>query len=76
MILLGICCQDWLENLGEKVLVIFDLLKVLMEGKVFLVGLMMLYQMKYLLFPLLYLVHLECMSVMSTIVGVRWILGG
>ena len=75
MIVLGIYRQDMLENLGEKMLVIFDLLKVLMEGKVFRISLKMLCQKKYLLVCLLYLVHLNCMSVMSNMVGVRWILG-
>ena len=56
--------------------VIFDFLKVLMEGKVFLARLIMLYQMKYLLVHLLYLVHLECMSVLPDMVGVQWMLGG
>ena len=76
MVFLGIWRQDFLENSGEKLLVIFNFLKVLMEGKVFLVGLMMLCQKKYLLVHLLYLFHLECMSVMSKMVGVRWVLGG
>ena len=46
-----------------------------MEGKVFLARLIMLYQMKYLLFRLLYSVHFECMSVLSNMVGVQWMLG-
>ena len=54
--------------------VIFKLLKVLMEGKVFLARLIMLYQMKYLLVRLLYWVHLECRSVLPNMVGVQWFL--
>ena len=49
-----------LESYREKVLVIFDLKKVLKEGKVFLVRLIVLYQMKRQLARLLILVHLEC----------------
>ena len=49
---------------------IFDFLKVLMERKVFLARLIMLYQMKYLLVRLLDLVHFECMSVLPNMVGV------
>ena len=63
MIVLGIWRQNLLEKLREQLLLIFDLLNVLMEGKVFLVGLMMLCQKKYLLVRLPYLVQLECMSV-------------
>ena len=76
MIVLDSWRQDLLENLGGKVLVIIDLLKVLMEMKVILVGLMMLCQKKYLLVRSRFLVHLECMSVVSNMVGVWWILGG
>ena len=43
MIVLGIWPQDLLKNLGGKVLVIFDLLKVLMGVKVSLVEIVMLY---------------------------------
>ena len=46
-------------------LVIFDLKKVLMEVKVFLAMLIMLYQMKRHLGRLLTFVHLECSCVIS-----------
>ena len=63
--------QDYLENLRGKVLVKFDLKMVSMEVKVFLVGMIVLYQRKYLLFRLLNLVHIEHMSVKSNIVSVQ-----
>ena len=56
-------------------LVILDLLKVLMEVKLFQVWMIMLYQKKYLLVHLLYWVHLEYLNVLSNMVVVRWILG-
>ena len=49
---------------------------VLMEVKVFLAGMIMLYQNKYLLVHLLNLVCLEYMNVLSNLVVVRWCLGG
>ena len=49
MIVLCIERQDYLENLRGKVLVKFDLNMVSMEVKLFLVGLIVLYQRKYLL---------------------------
>ena len=57
-------------------LVIFDLKMVLMGVKVFLAGMIVLYQKKYLLVRFLYLVHLEYMSVLSNMVVVQWCLGG
>ena len=72
MIVLCIERQDYLENLRGKVLVKFDLKMVSMEVKVFLLGMIVLYQRKYLLFRLPNLVHLEYMSVKSNIVVVRW----
>ena len=57
-------------------LVIFDLMMVLMEVKVFLAGMTMLYQKKYLLVQSLNWVHLEYMCVLSNLVVVRWCLGG
>ena len=59
MIVPDILNQDVSENLEEKVLVIFDLEKVLKEAKVFLVMLLVLYQIKRQLGRLLNLVHLE-----------------
>ena len=47
-----------------------------MEVRVFLVGMMMLYQKKYLLVHLLDWVHLGYMSVLSKMVVVRWCRGG
>ena len=41
MIVLGIWRKDLLQSLGEKLLVRFDLLELLMEVKVFLVGMTM-----------------------------------
>ena len=57
-------------------LVIFDLKMVLIGVKVFLAGIIMLYQKKYLLVRLLSLVHVEYMSVLFNMVVVRWCLGG
>ena len=76
MIVLGIWRQEWWGNLGGKVLVKFDLKMVLMDVKVFLVEMIMLYQKKYLLVHSLSLVHLEYMSVLTNMVVVRWYLGG
>ena len=59
-----------------KIMENFDLKMVSMEVKVFQVGMIVLYQRKYLLFRLLNLVHLEYMSVKSNMVVVRWWLGG
>ena len=56
-------------------LVKFDLRMVLMEVKVFLVGMIMLYQKRYLLVHSLNFVHLEYMSVLTNMVVVRWCLG-
>ena len=56
-------------------LVRLDLLLVLMEVRVFLVMMIVLYQKKYLLVRLLYSVHLEYMSVLSNMVVVLWCLG-
>ena len=63
-------------KLKGRMLVIFDLKMMLMGMKVFLVGMIALYQKKYLLVHLLYSVHLEYMSVVSNMVVVRWCLGG
>ena len=52
-------------------LVIFDLNMVSMEVKVFLVGMIVLYQKKYLLVRLLNLIHLEYISVESNMVSVQ-----
>ena len=71
MIVLCIERQDYLENLRGKVSVKFDLRVVSMEVKVFLVGMIVLYQRKYLLFRLLNFVHLEYMSVKSNMVSVQ-----
>ena len=49
----------------------FDLKMVLMEVKVFLVEMIMLYQKKYLLVHSLNLVHLDYMSVLSNMVAFR-----
>ena len=57
-------------------LVIFDLKMVLMEVKVFLVEMILLYQKRYLLVHSLNLVHFEYMSVLTNMVVVRWYLGG
>ena len=57
-------------------LVKFDLRMVLMKVKVFLVGMIMLYQKRYLLVHSLTLVHLEYMSVLTNMVVVRWYLEG
>ena len=57
-------------------LVILDLSKVVMERKVFLARLIILYQMKYLSVRLLELVHFECKSVLRNMVGIQWMLGG
>ena len=56
-------------------LVRFDLKMVLMEVKVFLVEMIMLYQKRYLLVHSLNLVHIEYMSVLTNMVVVRWYLG-
>ena len=53
MIVLCIERQDYLENLSGKVLVKFDLKMVSMEVKLILVGMIVLYQRKYLLVRLL-----------------------
>ena len=76
MIVLGILRQDWWGNSGGKLLVQFDLKMVLIEVKVFLVEMIILYQKKYLLVHSLNLVHLEYMSVLSIMVVFRWCLGG
>ena len=76
MIVLGILRQDWWGNSGGKLLVQFDLKMVLMEVKVFLVEMIILYQKKYLLVHSLNLVQLEYMSVLSIMVVFRWCLGG
>ena len=60
MIVPDILNGDVEKNLGEKVLAIFDLEKVLKEGKVFLVMLIVLYQMERQMGRLLSLVHHEC----------------
>ena len=57
-------------------LVIFDLKMVLMEVKVFLVEMILLYQKRYRLVHSLNLVHFEYMSVLTNMVVVRWYLGG
>ena len=59
MIVLCIEREDCLENLGGKVLMIFDLKMLSMEVKLFLVGMIVLYQKKYLLVRLLNLVYFE-----------------
>ena len=55
---------------------IFDIKMVLMGVKVFLAGMIALYQKKFFLVHSLYLVHFEYMSVLSNMVVVRWCLGG
>ena len=62
--------RDCLENSRGKVMVIFDLLMLLMEVRVFLARMIVLYQKKYLLVHLLSWVHLEYMSVRSNMVSV------
>ena len=59
-------------KLRGKMLVKFDLRMVMMQVKVFLVGMIMLYQKIYLLVHSLNLVHLEYMSVLTKMVVVRW----
>ena len=76
MIVLCIERRVYLENLKEKVFEIFDLLMTLMEVIMFLVGMIMLYLRKYLLFHLLDSVHLVYKSVLSNMVVVRWCWGG
>ena len=57
-------------------MVIFDSKKVLKEGKVFLVMLIVLYQMKRQSGRSLYLVHLECRCALPNMEDVLWFLGG
>ena len=71
IIVLCIERQDCLEKLRGQMLVIFELEMVSMEVKVFLVGMIVLYQKKSLLVRLLSLGHLEYMSVKSMMVSVR-----
>ena len=71
MIVLCIERQDYLENLRGKVLVKFDLKMVSLGVKVFLVGMIVLYQRKIFLFHFLNLVHLEYMSVKFNMVSVQ-----
>ena len=54
---------------------IFDLLMVLMGVKVFLAGMIMLYQIKYLLVHRLNLGNFGYMNVLSKMMIVQWILG-
>ena len=65
MIVLDIERQVFRKIKTKKVLMMFDLKKVFREVKVFLVILIMLYQMKHQLGRLLNLVHLECRCVLS-----------
>ena len=58
-----------------KLLLIFDLKKVLKEGKLFLVMLIVLYRMKGYLGRLLSLVHLECRCALPNMEDVLWLLG-
>ena len=67
MIVRDILNEDVEKNLGENLLVIFDLEKVLKEGKVFLVMLIVLYQKKRQLGRLLNWVHLECRCALPNI---------
>ena len=53
----------FVEKFRGKLWMIFDLSKVLKEGKVFLIPLIILYQMKYQLVPLPNWARLECRSV-------------
>ena len=56
-------------------MVIFDLMKVLKEAKLFLVMLIVLYRMKRQLGCLLNLVHLECICALHNMKDVLWLLG-
>ena len=73
MLLIVLCIerQDYLENLMEKMMVIFDLLMVSRGVIMFLVRMIMLYLMKYLLDHLLSLVLLVGKIVLSNKVVVR-----
>ena len=71
MIVLCIERQDYLENLRQKVLVKIDLKMVSIEMKVFLVGMMVLYQKKCLLVRVLNWVHPEFLIVKSNMVSVQ-----
>ena len=72
LIVLYIERQDYLENLKGKMVVIFDLLMVLRVVIMYLVGMIILYLMKYLLGHSLSLVLLANKFVLPNKVIVRW----
>ena len=76
LIVLCIKRRGYLENLGGKMMVIFDLLMVSRGVIMFLVGMIMLYLRKYLLVHLLNLVLLVSKVVLSNMVVVWWCWGG
>ena len=76
LIVLCIELRGYLENLGGKMMVIFDLLMVSRGMIMFLVGIIMLYLRKYLLVHLLSLVLLVSNVVLSNMVVVRWFFWG
>ena len=76
LIVLCIERRGYLENLGEKMMVIFDLLMALRGVITFLVGLIMLYWRKYLSVHLLSLVLLVIKVGLSNMVVVRCCWGG
>ena len=76
LIVLCIERRGYLENLGGKMMVIFDLLMVSMGVIMFLVGMIMLYLRKYLLVHLLSFVLLVSKVVLSNMVVVRGCWGG
>ena len=75
MVVVDIVNQGLWEKLREKLMGIFDLKKVLKEGKMFLVKLIVLYQMKRQLGRLLYSVHLGCRYALPNMEDVLWLLG-
>ena len=76
MIVFYIERRGYLGNLGGKVLVIVDLLMVVMEVIMFLVGMILLCLRKYLLIHLLNWVLLLNNIVSFNMVVVRWCWGG
>ena len=76
LIVLCIERRGYLENLGGKMIVIFDLLMVLRGVIMFQVGMIMLYRRRYLLVHFLSLVLLVSKIVLSNMVVFRWCWGG
>ena len=76
LIALCIECRSYLENLGGKMMVIFDLLMVTRGVIMFLVWMIMLYLRKDLLVYLLSLVLLVGKIVLSNVVVIRRCWGG